>query len=205
MSHSPGVWKSETSVSTGRVKTSSRRQTSHRVLVMEGPQNSGGICFIRGLIPFRGGPPSSPKHFPKGLPPKIIALSIRISIYESGLPWWLRGKESACKVGDSGDVGLIPGSGRSPGGGNGNPLRYSGLETPMDRSLVGHSPWGRKESDTTEHSHTHTHEFGRDTLTPQHVLAFPPSFFPLSLFLFFLLSLSFSIQTYTFKYFDHSS
>ena len=150
MSHSPGVWKSETSVSAGRVKTSSRRQTCHRVLVTEGPQNSGGVCFIRGLIPFRGGPPSSPKHFPKGLPPKIIALSIRISIYESGLPWWLRGKESACNVGDSGDVGLIPGSGRSPGGGNGNPLRYSGLETPMDRSLVGHSPWGRKESDTTE-------------------------------------------------------
>ena len=49
MSHSPGVWKPETSVSAGRVKTSSRRQTSHRVLVMEGPQNAGGVCFIRGL------------------------------------------------------------------------------------------------------------------------------------------------------------
>ena len=39
------------------------------------------------------------------------------------------GKESACKVGD---LGLIPGLGRSPGEGNGNPLQYSDLENPMD-------------------------------------------------------------------------
>ena len=39
-------------------------------------------------------------------------------------------KETAC---DSGDLGLIPGLGRSPGGGNGNPLLYSYLENPMDR------------------------------------------------------------------------
>ena len=47
--------------------------------------------------------------------------------------------------------GLIPGSGSSPGGGNGNPLQSSCLGNPMDRSLVGYSPWGCKESDTTEH------------------------------------------------------
>ena len=35
--------------------------------------------------------------------------------------------------GDTGDVGLIPGLGRSPGGGHGNPLQYSCLESPMDR------------------------------------------------------------------------
>ena len=46
-----------------------------------------------------------------------------------------------------GDTGLIPGSGRSPGEGNGNPLQYYCLENPMDG---GDSPWGRKESDTTE-------------------------------------------------------
>ena len=47
----------------------------------------------------------------------------------------------------------IPGSGSSPGGGNGKPLQYSCLENPMDRrSLVGYSPWGRKESDMTEHA-----------------------------------------------------
>ena len=49
------------------------------------------------------------------------------------LPWRLRGKESACKAGDAGDTGLIPESGRSPGGQHGNPLQYSCLENPMDR------------------------------------------------------------------------
>ena len=43
------------------------------------------------------------------------------------------GKESACKAGDAGDMGLIPGSGRFPGGGHGNPLQYCCLENPMDR------------------------------------------------------------------------
>ena len=47
-----------------------------------------------------------------------------------GLPWWLRRKESAYKVGDR---DLIPGSERSPGGGNGNPLQYYCLENHMDR------------------------------------------------------------------------
>ena len=46
-----------------------------------------------------------------------------------GLPRWLSGKESR----DVGDAGLIPGSGRSPGGGNGNPLQYSHLKNSMDR------------------------------------------------------------------------
>ena len=45
----------------------------------------------------------------------------------------------------------IPGLGRSPGGGHGNPLSYSCLENPHgQRSLVGYSPQGCKESDTTE-------------------------------------------------------
>ena len=45
----------------------------------------------------------------------------------------------------------IPGSGRSPGEGNGTPLQYSCLENPMDgEALVGYSPWGHKESDMTE-------------------------------------------------------
>ena len=45
-----------------------------------------------------------------------------------GLPWWLSGKESPCQAGD---LGLIPGSGRSPGEVNGNPLQYSCLENSM--------------------------------------------------------------------------
>ena len=47
-----------------------------------------------------------------------------------GIPWWLSGKESAFNTGDE---SLIPGSGRSPGEGNGNPLQYSSLGNPMDR------------------------------------------------------------------------
>jgi len=45
----------------------------------------------------------------------------------------LVGKESACSAGDAGDLGSIPGSGRTSGGGNGNPLQWSCLENPMDR------------------------------------------------------------------------
>ena len=57
-------------------------------------------------------------------------------------------KESACNVGN---LGSIPGLGRSPGEGYGNPLQYSCRENPHgQRILEGCSPWGRKESDTTE-------------------------------------------------------
>ena len=42
-----------------------------------------------------------------------------------GLPWWLSSKKKfACSAGDSRDAGLIPGWGRSPGGGNGYPLQF---------------------------------------------------------------------------------
>ena len=46
-----------------------------------------------------------------------------------------------------GEPGLIPGSGRSPGRGHGNPLQYFPGESPGQRSLVGYSPWGHKKSD----------------------------------------------------------
>ena len=70
------------------------------------------------------------------------------------------GKESACNVGDP---GLIPGSGRSPGEGNGYPLQYSCLENPMD----GGAWWAtvhkvtqsqtQLSTHTNTHTHTHTH------------------------------------------------
>ena len=59
-----------------------------------------------------------------------------------GFPCDSADKESACSVGD---LGLIPGLGRSPGEGKGYPLQCSGLENSMD-----YSPWGRKELDATE-------------------------------------------------------
>ena len=49
------------------------------------------------------------------------------------LPSWLSSKESTCCAGDTGDAGSIPELGRSPGGGNSNPLQYSCLENPIDR------------------------------------------------------------------------
>ena len=62
-----------------------------------------------------------------------------------GLPRF-SGKESVCNAGDAGGVGLIPGSGRTPGEENGNPLQYSCLV------LAGYSPWGCKTLDTNEHA-----------------------------------------------------
>ena len=59
-----------------------------------------------------------------------------------GYPGGSDGKESACNAGDQ---GLIPGLGRSSGGGHGNPLQYSCLENPMDRGI-----WWVAESDTIE-------------------------------------------------------
>ena len=65
----------------------------------------------------------------------------------SGLPRWLSGKESACNAEDSGSV---PGSWRSPGEGNGNPLQYSCLgKSHGQRSLAGYSPWDHVELDMT--------------------------------------------------------
>ena len=50
-----------------------------------------------------------------------------------GFPSDLSVKESACSAGDTGHMGSVSGSGRSPGGGNDYPLQYLCLESPMDR------------------------------------------------------------------------
>ena len=64
------------------------------------------------------------------------------------------GSDGKATAYNAGDPGSFPGSGRSPGEGNGNPLQYSCLEKSHGwRSLVGYSPWGRKESDMTERLH----------------------------------------------------
>ena len=62
------------------------------------------------------------------------------------LPRWLSGKESTCNAGDARDVGSIPGSGRSPGEGNGNPLQCSWLENSMDRGAWWAIVYGVSES-----------------------------------------------------------
>ena len=71
-----------------------------------------------------------------------------MQLIKLGFPGGSAGKESTC---NAGDPGLIPGSGRTPGGGHGNPFQYSCLENPhRQRGLMGYSSQGRKESDTTE-------------------------------------------------------
>ena len=72
--------------------------------------------------------------------------SVNLNYSKIGHPWWVSGKKSTC---NAGDMCLIPGLGRSPGEGNGNPLQCSCLGRPIDRE----ARWviiqaGIQESDT---------------------------------------------------------
>ena len=68
-------------------------------------------------------------------------------------------KNPPANAGDIKDVGSIPGMRISHGGHGNNPLQYSCLENPQgQRSLAGYSPWGRRESDTTERLSTAQHK-----------------------------------------------
>ena len=85
------------------------------------------------------------------------------------------GKESTCTAGY---LGLIPGLGRSPGGGRGNPFQYSCLENPHgQRSLAGYSPWDRRVGDdwATEHSPQHTKSRREGICIYMWLIHFPPS------------------------------
>ena len=69
-------------------------------------------------------------------------------------------KDLPANAGDTRDTGLIPGFGRSPGGGHGNPLQYSCLENPMDRRALQAIVHRVTESDMTEATwYTRTHTF----------------------------------------------
>ena len=82
-------------------------------------------------------------------------MSLKTSI--EGFPGDSDSKESACHAGDTGDVGSIPGWGRSPGEGNGNPLQYSCLENSMDRGAWRATAHGvTEELDTTNTFRTST-------------------------------------------------
>ena len=107
-------------------------------------------------LPFSSSPWTlhSPEICPSWL--KYILLPSPLSLL--GLPWCPCGKESACNAGDARDEGSIPGSGRSPGGGEGNPLQYYCLENSLDREVW----WNTvhrvtKSRIPTEYIHTHAH------------------------------------------------
>ena len=77
-------------------------------------------------------------------------------------------KNPSAHAGDTGDVGLISGSGRSPGEGNGNPLWYSCLGNPMDRGAWWATVHGvAKESDTTETHYTTTTPYQYNQYNPR--------------------------------------
>ena len=79
--------------------------------------------------------------------PGSIFLICKQLLMKQSFPGGSHGKESAC---NAGDPGLIPGLGRSPGEGNGNPLQYSCLGNLMDRGAWRASVMGRKESEMIE-------------------------------------------------------
>ena len=119
-----------------------------------------------------------------GLPLWLSSSRIRLQCWKPGFdPWvgkipWSRDRlptpvfmasleEYRCNVRD---WRPIPGLGRSPGGGHGNPLQHSCLENPHgQRSLVGYSPWGLKESDMTEQLSTAQHSTYIRTMEDIHV------------------------------------
>ena len=86
----------------------------------------------------------------------MVELKFKTGHLTLAFPGGSSSKESAC---NAGNLGLIPGSGRSPGGGHGNPLQYSCWENSMDRGA-----WGltvhkvaKRLSNSYTHTHTHTH------------------------------------------------
>ena len=88
-----------------------------------------------------------------------------------GFPGSSGGKESAC---NAGDLGLIPGLGRSPGGGHGNPLQYSCLENAMDRRAWWAAVHGVTKSQTRLSDFTltfHFHALEKEMATPSSALA----------------------------------
>ena len=87
----------------------------------------------------------------------VLPLELGLSCCLGASPVAQLVKNLPAKAGDTRDTGSIPGLGRFPGGGNGNPLQYSCRGSPTgQRSLGGYRPRGHKKSDTAGHACTHT-------------------------------------------------
>ena len=104
------------------------------------------LCDLGGSLPLSGLQlPCLDMNAGGEVPPKPFCCICSTNL---GFPGGSVGKESTC---NAGDLGSIPGLGRSPGGEHSNPLQYSCLENPHgERSLGGTPQWGHKESERTE-------------------------------------------------------
>ena len=125
-----------------------RRKTTWR------QREETAVCTKKG---FRGNPPCWLRSWTPGLQNSekfnLLLKQCGLSYFAMATPGGSDGKERAC---NAGDLGSIPGSGRSPGGRHGSPLQYACLENPHGQdSLTSYSPWGRKESDVTERLGAH--------------------------------------------------
>ena len=117
-----------------------------------------------------------------------------------GFPDGSVGKESACNARDTGDPGLIPGLGRSPGGGNDNPLQHSCLENPTDRGACRATVQRIADSHTLTESHTpqsHTEQRGPNRKFQDS----EDSSLPLPLMDFLFQGLLISVNSNTLEYF----
>ena len=112
-------------------------------------QGKGSKGKFTSHSPWIGNPTDWPSswQYHMSRPHLFIIYFLKMNSWFMGFPGGSHGRESACNVEGPGS---IPGSERSSGEGNGNPLQYSCLENSMERSLAGDSPWGCKESDMTE-------------------------------------------------------
>ena len=133
------------------------------VQVVKNPHTSAGDIWEAGLIPGLGRSPGEENGNP-------LQYSCLENPMDGGTQWATHsGRESASNAGDIRDAGLIPGSRRSPRGGNGNPLQYSYLEKSHgQRSLVGYNLWGLQIvrhdfacTRTRTHTHAYTHTCAR--------------------------------------------
>ena len=98
---------------------------------------------------------------------------------------WLIGKETTCNAGAAGDTGLMPGLGRSPEGGHGNPPQYSCQENPKGRGAwwaIVHRVPESDETETTEHTSTYayvTYFIYKIWTSPAPIKYIPPDIFKL--------------------------
>ena len=126
-------------------------KTSSRLRKVREPRSSSGIFEkqeLQGRLRRAESFPYPTWHGSNRTIPRVAQRWAEKGCSEEGFPSGADSKESSC---NAGDPGLIPGSGRSPGGGHGNSLRYSCLEDPRDRGAGRATVLrGHQESDWTE-------------------------------------------------------